>query len=743
MIDTSTLCGIIDVDRQIGKSTKRYNTVWRNYYMKYSKLPPIREDTTLALSHFPSRFHAAVFRLWETVAKERIAKALEVSVEEVQTAADEMGLPTQKYNEKWATRGYITTIRNAWHILPYDQLLRALDWTEDQLAVILKEDDFLDVKMGWFKPHCEPVKPEPLNEEQKKRLLRIKETVKDRFGDWFTGEEPFDFFKNEPNETVPQFATDGLRLIYSYCGLYASVLESDSAISVSYPDELLKMYQKAGVNAVWLPVALYQIVPFPFDESYSKGWQDRQRRLQSLIELAGKYGIKVYLYLNEPRCMPLYFFEQYPELLGGKRDLYGAMCSSDPRVIQYLRYGVRTLCQSVKGLGGFFVISMSENLTHCKSVGGMEACPRCKDTPVSKLVSDVLCAISEESRAVDPTLRTIAWTWAWDHFMTKQEIRDTIDAIPTEIILQTNSEASKEYTIGGISGTVADYSISIPGPSELAKGIWKYAREKGHEVSAKVQINNSWECSTVPFMPVFDLIREHMIGLREVGVRHLLLSWTLGGYPSISLQVASSCIQDPSIESYRMLLKNTYGDHASAIERAATLFSDAFREFPFQIQSLYHGPQNPGPSNLLWLTPSGFKATMTGYCFDDLDQWRTIYPRDVYTDQFRKLSEKWKEGLQELQAVPDGCDFKQMALACYALFRSSYLQCLFILKRDAGDREALPAIVKEEKEITHLLYSLMLKNNLFGYEAANHYYYNKGMLVEKVINCEYIEEQLS
>ncbi len=708
--------------------------------MIFTKLPPVKDDKTLTLSHFPTRFHATVFRLWETVPASQIAYALELDEREILQAASDMGLPKQKNMEKWAMRGYITTIRNAWHLLPYDRLLRLLDWSEDQLATILKEDDFLDVKLGWFKPYCEPVKPEALNDSQKAQLDRIKVTVSAQFATWFDGACPFEFFSQAQTDIQLPKPTDDLRLIYSYCGLYANALEEDTAIS--YPDALLRMYREAGVNAIWVPAVLYQMVPFPFDESYSTGWEQRQERLQALIKRADAYGIKVYLYLNEPRCMPLSFFEKYPELLGSTRTFYGALCSSDPRVLQYLRYAIRTLCESVTGLGGFFTITCSENLTHCKSVGDMEPCSKCKDTPISRLVSDVIRTISEESRAVDPSLRTIAWTWAWDHFMSEEEMRDCIDRIPREVILQSNSEAKKKYVIGGVEDTISDYSISIPGPSELSKGIWKYAKEKGHQVSAKVQINNSWECSTLPFLPVFDLIREHMIGLRNEGVRHLMLSWTLGGYPSISLKIASTCLQDPSIETYRALLKETYGDYAPAIERAASIFSEAFREFPFQIQTLYHGPHNPGPSNLLWLHPSGFKATMTCYCYDDIDQWRTIYPRDVFTNQYDKLSKKWAQGLADLEPLPDDCDFKQMAMAGYAIFRSCYLQCKFIMERNGEHRELLRSIVKEEREMAMLLYGLMQQNALLGYEAANHYYYNKGMLVEKVLNCDQILSEL-
>ena len=135
--------------------------------MTYSKLPPMRHDMHAELAHFPSRLHAAVFRLWETVPAERIAYALDLPLCEVERAAYDMGLPQQKNNSDWQTRGYITTIRNAWHVLPYENLLRLLDFSEEQLANVLKEDDFFGIKLGDFKPYCEPIEVVELDRAKK------------------------------------------------------------------------------------------------------------------------------------------------------------------------------------------------------------------------------------------------------------------------------------------------------------------------------------------------------------------------------------------------------------------------------------------------------------------------------------------------------------------------------------------------------------------------------------------------
>lgn len=705
---------------------------------EFNLLPPIDESKYMLLPHFPTRLHAAVFRLWETVKAEQIAYGLDLPLKTINKVAGAMGLPAQKNMDAWEKRGYLTTIRNVWHILPYDALLKVLNMTEGELATVFKDDDFFGYKLGDFKPRCEKIVEEPLSDAQIKQLEHIKSVMVREFSDMFSGKPPFEFFDNDENE-VKIIESDGIRMVFSYCGLYAKALDED--ISLSYPEELLKRYAKMGINAIWLHVVLNQVTPFPFDEEYSKGYEKRQKRLRELVGLADKYGIKVYLYLNEPRCMPLEFFEDHPELLGHKTEFYGALCTSNRSVIDYLDSAVTALCEAVPGLGGFFLITASENLTNCKYRPDSN-CEKCKDRPTKDIISEIICTISNAAKRVDDKIRTIVWDWAWDPIMTKEEREECIASLPEDVIIQSTSEYQLKFEVGGICSEVDDYTMSKPGPGERAKEVWKKARMLGHEVCAKVQVNNTWECSTVAFLPVFDLIREHMINLKNEGVKHLMMSWTLGGYPSINFKVATECFKNPSEEEYDKLLIEEYGKDAEIVKRASKKFSEAFREFPFELYTAYLGPQNAGPSNLLYLKPSGFMPTMTCYAYDVLDEWRTIYPREVFREQFKKLSDKWREGLAELDAMEDN-EFKQAAYTGYALFYSSYLQVDFLMNRDSGNGSEMSEIAQKERKVAYDTYQLMLKNATIGYEAANHYYFNKGMLAEKVINCDYIIETLS
>ena len=54
-----------------------------------------------------------------------------------------------------------------------------------------------------------------------------------------------------------------------------------------------------------------------------------------------------------------------------------------------------------------------------------------------------------------------------------------------------------------------------------------------------------------------------MKNLTEEGVEHMMLSWTLGGYMSDNLKIASAFFADSGEEfSYDKILENSYGDYA-------------------------------------------------------------------------------------------------------------------------------------------------------------------------------------
>lgn len=789
------------------------------------ELPKIK-NKNVEFNHFPIPQQAFVFRCWEMVPCKKIAEVLRTDAENVEKMAEDMGLPPQRNTEEWILKGYITILKAVWHLLPYEQILELLDWDEQRLSYILKEDDFLGVKLGGFKPYCEPLYYRELTEEEMLATKRIKKTL-DRIN-MEDEVKPFDFFNkaykplcsksfcltdewyvadytedadvllyidefkkdvlkefktelcgtkkaielkmiksveeeyHEVNVTFDKitisashpsgflralyFLLDILgkgelvekcykrnpvfktRYIYSFCGLYSDVLDEDSEIS--FPDELLKEYAKCGINGVWIQGVLYKLTLFPYAEELSKGYEKRLQNLVKLTERAKRYGIKVYIYINEPRSMPLAFFEKYPKLKGHEYfDGTACMCTSNREVMDYLQGAIKTICKKAPLLGGFFNISMSENLTHCysRSFGKKETnCPICKNREPKDIISEV---VSEIANAVPSHMKFFAYNWAWEEILDDAQIKELIESLPKNVILLSISETKMELQRGGISGRVSDYALSAPGPSEWTSRMWSLADEAGLETAAKVQINNSWECSTAPYLPVYETIFKHMQSLKKAGVKHLMLSWTLGGYPSENIKLASAQFFETD-SGYDEILEECYGEYADAVGKAAKCFSEAFSEFPFNILTVYQGPQNLGPANLLFPEPTGLEATMTCYSYDDVTSWRSIYPEDIFKNQFKKICKIWEEGLEFIEDMPE-CEFRDMAYYGYSLFKSSYNQIEYYQTK-AKD------IIEDECRLALYNYEIMKRNAAVGYEAANHYYVSKTMLLEKIVQCDYL-----
>ena len=103
--------------------------------------------TAIPFPHFPTRQQAFIFRAFEFAKPERIAKTLGTSSENVLRAAADMGLKNPCDSDIWLKKGYITIIRSLWHILPYEQLMTLWDTDAATLARIIREEDFLYVKV--------------------------------------------------------------------------------------------------------------------------------------------------------------------------------------------------------------------------------------------------------------------------------------------------------------------------------------------------------------------------------------------------------------------------------------------------------------------------------------------------------------------------------------------------------------------------------------------------------------------
>jgi hypothetical protein len=711
-------------------------------------LPVGSAPVPVVFEHFPDRLHAVIWRNWRLVPTARLAEVLGATAEQLEAVAGSMGLPPAgEVDPSLSRRLYITVLRRNWHLLPYEQILPLVGMTAEELAFALREDDFLFIKLGNLKPKCEPVRYAEPSAEARAQAAWIRGVVDRDFGDAIRApEQPrlafVDALSRVPEGwRAPERRPDEPpRFLYSYFGVFGDPL-ADGAPD-PYPDGLLARLSASGANGVWLHVVLRQLAPggaaFP---EFGQGHEARLANLRRLVERAHRYGLDVYLYMNEPRAMPASFFASRAELAGAVEGDHQALCTSQPAVRAWLGDALAHVFREVPGLGGVFTITASENFTHCASHHHPESCPRCKDRPQADVIAEVNATIAEGVHRSAPKAKVIAWDWGWRD----ADAPAVIEKLPADVWLQSVSEWSLPIERGGVKNTVGEYSLSAVGPGPRATKHWALARAHGLKTSAKVQLNVTWELSAVPWLPVLDLVAEHVSHLRRADVAGLMLSWSLGGYPSPNLQVAQRLGQDPALSADGALdavAAERYGaDNVAAARRAWRAFSEAFRQYPYDGSVVYRAPQQYGPSNLLFARPTGYKSTMVGFPYDDLDGWRGPYPREVFARQFGLMADGWEAGVEALRAIPGAVAASDLRLAeaagCH--LRSVADQSQFVLARDAGDRPAMAKALAREAKTARRLFDLSRVDARVGFEASNHAYYVPLDLVEKVVNVRSLE----
>ena len=174
---------------------------------------------------------------------------------------------------------------------------------------------------------------------------------------------------------------------------------------------------------------------------------------------------------------------------------------------------------------------------------------------------------------------------------------------------------------------------------------------------------------------------------------------------------------------------------------------------------LFRSPMQVGPANPLWGEPTGYRASMVGFPYDDLAAWRAVYPAEVFIGQFEKVATGFERAHANMAAAFQACrsqlTIEQRKVALQELnvgeaaaihFRSVANQARFVLARRRLKEAKSPADVKSartelerllraEIALARQLHAVQSRDSRIGFEASNQYYYVPVDLVEKVVNC--------
>lgn len=721
--------------------------------------------------HFPDRLHEFVWRNWQAVELPQLATILQTSPDNVSAIAASMGLPpAAAVPPEMKTRGYITLLRRNWHLLPYEQLLQLLDMTPERLAFSLREDDFLFHKLGQLKPKCEPLHYQAPDAAAQRRAAEIRRIVESDFAAALAqpAEPRFDFVRKLSLPLTAYAPPDdqhrpvALRFVYSYLAVYGDPLLNPQLDP--YPDGFLQRLSSVGVNGVWLHVVLRDLAPGgPAFPEFGVDHQKRLANLRVLVDRAKKYGIGVYLYMNEPRAMPKAFFAAHPELAGVEEGDFTALCTSHPTVRQWMSDALAHIFREVPDLGGIYAITASENLTNCASHGGREACPHCKGRSEAEIIAEVAAVLEEGVHRGNPKANVVLSDWGW---YGHGDARDTIARLPKDTWLMSVSEWNLPIERGGVKSNVGEYCISAVGPGPRSVVHWAAATQAGVKPAAEIQFNNTCEIATIPYLPVLDLVAEHLHNLAPYKPQGMLIGWTMGGHPSPNFQLAQEMNRTPVPDvdaALNTLADARFGAQAAPHARKAwTLASEAFRQYPFHISVVYASPVQWGPGNPLYPTKTDYHATMWGLPYDDLDGWRGPYPREVFAEQFEKVAAGWKPALAELELAvertppdrrADAQTDLRFAQAAGLHFASVANQARFVIARDAlaqskdlsaEDQKRCRAEIirslESEIDLAKALLKLVQEDSRIGFEPSCHYFYLPLDLVEKVVNCRWLIE---
>jgi len=554
-----------------------------------------------------------------------------------------------------------------------------------------------------------------------------------------------------------------------------------------YPDGYLNRIAHDGVNALWLTIEFRNICKTSLTPVVDP---DRDRRLEKLRKTVAKcrrYGIQVFVFCIEPRVMdpdnPLLL--AHPELGSAPFSGTGRLfCPFSEAAQTYLYEAVYDIFSQVPHLGGLINISYGERSTTCLSAADENwrvACPICAEKAPGEILHASLSAMERGMHAASPSAKLISWLYVPGNGTgvahSTAPFPDIARRTPPGVICQYNFESDGAKLQLGKERHAGDYWLSYIGPSEIYTRIAKAAAEHGVELGAKLQACNSFEASTVPYIPVPGNLYQKYAAMRRLGVTSVMQCWYMGNMPSVMHRAAASVLpfapDDLDEETFLLeLARRDWGPvHAARVVRAWRLFGEAYDNYPISNAFQYYGPINdgivwplhlkPAHKNLspVWkleFPPSGDRI---GECFSG------NHTMEEVLELCGRMSAIWRIGVDELLELAPFCagDPERqrdltVAQALGIQFQTGYNILRFYDMRekllyDASDSRAellaaMRDIVEEEIENATAMAALCEINPFLGFQAeAEGYTYFPAELrwrverLQEVLETEFVEAE--
>jgi hypothetical protein len=543
-------------------------------------------------------------------------------------------------------------------------------------------------------------------------------------------------------------------------------------LETAYTDNYLQKMAHYYINGIWLYILMRDLITTEIFPHLGNNSQKYAKLIKSLCKRAAKYGIKVFIYCQEPMAVhetdP--FWDNNQDIKGHFDETQNsyAMCTSTQKVKNFLFESAKQLFSEFKELGGLIMISSSEFNSHC-FIREKTNCKRCKQRTKADVTAEVLNLINAGAKAARKDAEIIAWNWSWGAHQDK-----IISKLDDSISLIADYERGAHRSFDGIEHILDEYSLSYVGPSERFMEVFERAGTR-RKMYAKLQLGVTHEIATVPYFPVMQKVAQKFLNMKQLGLEGVMECWNFGNILSRNIEVANllswkNDYQTPD-EILKIVAARDFGEAASDyFVEAWQKFCDATDHYPFQVPFIYSGSLNYGGAYPLIFEKLNKKPPSSWHLFgeieyrvdfakwssewgDDIDILCRDFGRECTIDSFRMMTDKWGRGIEIMRRamgkVPEALQVNaeseiNVCTAIHSQFISTYNFLYFINLRDIMLKTEkrphkrsllykLRKIALDEIKNALVLKECAVKDKRLGFHGeAFGYFYNVEKIDEKI-----------
>ncbi len=516
-----------------------------------------------------------------------------------------------------------------------------------------------------------------------------------------------------------------------------------------YPDSYLDSLAHEHINGLWITMYLKDL-PSHFFPSHGVQVSRRLEKLNRIIEKCARYGIKIYVFLAEPKgfngnALSLPINELRDDMAGHCNGDSTAFCTSSETGLAYLAETIKFLFRNAPELGGIINIMCLESSMPCAGwiiydhLHGNNTCNcrRCSARKPEDIFAETAAIMAAAMRKVAPDAEFVGWFY-FAYFLRGAEEEKHFfriaEAWPKDCHLMFNFEVGGVARQLGREHPVLDYSLSFIGPSAL----WREIANRSAKPGAKLQVGCSHEDASVPFIPVPGNLYKKYHEIVKTRCDFVMQCWYFGNYPGVMNMAAGRLSFDPFPKTEDEFLFELIGRNRSASSREIVkvwnLFGKGYKSFPENLNFKWFGPLHNSIVFPWYLFPvdSGMPPTyffgdpkiggdrigeMTGYEHTITETVKLLTRMDRF----------WQKGLKILgsPSLRNSTSSRDLGLAetiglqirsARNLFTFYFLREDMIFNR-TNNLEKMRHLVLEEIENTEKMRRLCLNDPRLGYHS--------------------------